>query len=230
MADEKKQYPRYDFKASTRVTYANIVKPRAFQGKGDPKYSAQFLLAPDSEDLKAIQALCGAALKEQYPGKRLKAGRLTEEQDASGEWVEVVMPWQDGTKLADKAKAEGKNKNKEAMRGFVVLKAGAPMKNPPALAMVLDGKIVDLNDAETRAMQEKYFYSGAYVAPYVAVATYKAQDGKPGGANLYLNGVLFVKHGERIGGVNLAEVFKGHIGKASTVDPGTNALDDEIPY
>lgn len=229
MSEEKKVYPRYDFKASARVLFANIVKPRAFevagQAKGEPRYSASFLLAPDSPDLAEIKRLVGVELKLAFPGKKMKIGRLTEEQEAAGDFVEIAVPWEDGTAAADKAKAAGKTR--EATRGFIIVKTSSPQKNPPALAAILDSKIVDLNNADTRSAQEKYFYSGAFLAPYVAVGTYKPQNNKPGGSNLFLNGALFVKHGERIGGVNLAEVFKGHIGQASTVDPGSN---DEIPF
>lgn len=224
---EKAEKISYAFQKAARVSFANIVKPRAFKGKGEERYSAAFVVAPDSDDLKTLKTLVQTELQKQYPGKRLKNSRLSEEQMASGEWVEINVPWKDGTKEADKAKANGKDQ--EFYRGQVVIKASS--KYPPALSSVAGGKFTDFTDADTRPALEKLFYSGAYVAPAVSLNTYKASDdGKPGGCGLWLDMVCFVKDGPRLGGTraNAAEVFRNHIGHTTDVDPGTNAEDDEI--
>lgn len=236
MTQEKKIHPRWDFKHSGRLGYEAIVSPRAYEGKGDPKFSADVFVPADSPDLAEIKKLVYEALKAEYPGKKLKFGRLTQEEMDAGV-IELQAPWSDGTKAADKAKENREKKGKppapqmEVGRGLVRIKMSCPQSRPPGLAAVVDGKFIDLNNPDTRAAQTKHFYSGAYVAPEIAVGTYGANDGRPGGANLFLNSVLFVRHGDRLSGQrDLAEVFKSHIGKASTVDPGRNSLDDEIPF
>jgi len=226
-----KELTAYTFKSPVRAGFCNIVAPRQFQdkgkGKGDPRYDASFILEPDSEDLKTLKALVIAEAKAMFPGKRLKPGRLTQEQVDAGDWVEIAVPWKDGTRAADRAKEEGKDQ--EFFRGKIILKASS--KYAPALSGIENGKIVDYTDPNTRATLDKVFYSGAYMAPHVALHAYKAKDDKPGGVGLYLNAVIFIKDGPRLGGnkVNAAEVFKAYAGTVSSIDPGANeadALDD----
>lgn len=228
---EKREATTYTFQSAVRVSFANIVKPRAYQGKGEERYGASFLVEPDSKDLAALKELVIAELKAQNPGKKIKLGRLTEEQEAAGDFVECNVPWKDGTKLADAQKAKGKDY--EVARGKIVIKASS--KFPPALSSVAGGKFTDYNDADTRPSLEKVFYSGAYVAPHVALNAYKPSNDKPGGVGLWLNAVCFVKDGPRLAGkgINAAEVFRHHVGQASNVDPGSNEEvieDDEVPF
>ena len=164
-------------------------------------------------------------------GKKIKVGRLSEEQEAAGTHVEVQVPWKDGTKFADAEKAKGKDA--EYARGKVLLKASS--KYQPALAAIVDKKIVEFTTEESKAEAKKYFYSGAYLVPSVGLHFYKGDEGKPDGVSLYFNGVLFAKHGPRLGGRggNATETFKGYIGSISDEDPtGGSSVedDDEIPF
>lgn len=222
----------YTFQQPVRSGFCNIIKAKAFteagKAKGDPRFDATFILEQDSPDLKALKDLCITMAKSMNPGKKLVTRRLTQEEFDDGGVVEVAMPWKDGTKAADKAKAAGKDQ--EFFRGMTTLKAAS--KYAPALSGIEGGKVIAYDNAETRPTLEKLFYSGAFMAPYVQLHSYPAKDDKPGGVSLWLNAVCFVKHGARLGGagVNPAEVFKGYAGTASATDPTGGEMDDEIPF
>jgi hypothetical protein len=233
MAENGKELTVYTFKEPVRMCYSNLVAARAFTPKkgsapkGDPRFDATFLLAPDSPDLVALKDLVIAEAKAMFPGKRLIARRLTQEELDAG-CVEIAVPWKDGTKQADKAKAESPSKDKEFMRGFIVVKASS--KFAPALSGIEGGKIVEYDKPDMRPTLDKLFYGGAFVAPHVALHSYPAKDDKPGGVGLYVNAAIFIKHGPKIGGrsINAAEVFKGYAGTVSAEDPGSNDGDDEL--
>jgi hypothetical protein len=231
MATEKTEVPTFAFTSPVRTGFSNIVTGRAFQGKGDPRHDASFILEPDSADLTALKALVIAEAKKMFPGKKLVARRLTQEELDDKGTVEIQVPWKDGTKAADRAKQEGKDQ--EFFRGKIVVKASS--KFAPALSGVENGAIVEYNNPEAfPLLAKKKFYAGSWVVPYVGVHAYKAMDEKPGGVGLWLNAVCFIKDGARTGGgkgVNAAEVFKAYAGTSTSVDPGSNELDDgEIPF
>jgi hypothetical protein len=242
MTTEKKQYDDFNFQTAHVVSYANIEKPKAFekkgQPKGDPKYSALFIIDPECPDLVRLKEDVLKALKEQYPGKTLRARRLTEEELTAGTFVEVSVPWRSGDKEADrlKAKNNGDDSKGTIYRGKILVKASS--KYQPALSIIEGGTVVDLETDEAKAKAGKYFYSGAYLVPSFRFNPFEGDENKPGGMSLYLNAVLFAKNGKRIGGrtVNAAEAFKGYVGTISQEDPTAGAgfnrddLDDEIPF
>lgn len=234
----KKEVPTYTFLSAARAGFLTALTPRAYQvkgqNKGEPKYDGTFILAKDSDDLKAIKDMAIALAKSVHPGKKLVARRLTQEELDDGGYVEIAVPWKDGDKLADKGKKDGKDY--EWARGNVVVKASS--KYAPSLSSVATGKVVAYTDTDTRKTHENEFYAGAYFAPLVGFNTYKEEGDpsesgyKPGGVALWLNALCFVKHGAKLGGkgVNAAEVFKGYAGKATSENPGSNEMDDEIPF
>ncbi len=234
---EKNKAEDFNFQTAHIASYADIMEPRAFQKngqkKGEPKYGATFVIAPDNEDLKKLKAAVTAMLQAKAPGKKFVLRRLTQEELDAGNVVEVQVPWKDGTKFADAEKAKGKDA--EYARGHVLLKATS--KYQPALAAIVDKALVEFTTDEAKiAAGKKYFYSGAFMVPSVGLHWYKGDEGKPDGVSLYLNGVMFAKNGSRLGGrqANAAETFKGYIGSISDEDPTAGAagdnLDDEIPF
>lgn len=240
MADKEKQ-PDFNFTTAHLMAYENINEPSTYvkgkkpiRGPGpNARYDATFVFEPDDAELAALKKEIVALLQaNNTTGKKLKIGRLTEEQEAANSHVEVNVPWKDGTKTADKKKAEGKDA--EIFRGKILLKAAS--KYQPALAALDAGKLLEFSTPEAIAIAKKYFYPGAHLVPSVGLHYYKGDEGKPDGVSLYLNAVMFVKHGPRIGGrsVNAAETFKGYIGSVKDVDPTGGVthdeLDDEIPF
>lgn len=243
----EKKHEDFNFTTAHVASYADIMEPRAFQKngqkKGDPKYATTFVIDPtpvlknvngkdvNMSDLAQLQRAVTALLQSKAPGKKIRARRLTQEEVDAGDCVEVQVPWKDGTKFADAEKAKGKDA--EYARGKVLLKASS--KYQPALAAIVNGKIVEFTTDESKAEAKKYFYSGAHLVPSVGLHWYKGDEGKPDGVSLYFNGVLFAKHGSRLGGrqQNASETFKGYIGSISNEDPtggASDELDDEIPF
>lgn len=254
MTTEKAKAEDFNFTSSNIVSYADIMEPRAYvkngQKKGDPKYSGTFVIDPtitklvkqgdkdvDMSDLAQLKRAVTAMLNaNNKTGKKLKIGRLTEEQEQAGTHVEVQVPWKDGTKEADKMKAKGKDG--EAFRGKILVKGTS--KYQPALAAIVNKQIVEFTTEESKATAKQYFYSGAYLVPSFGLHYYKGDEGKPDGVSLYLNAVLFAKHGARLGGRNSnpSETFKSYIGSISDEDPtggetttfDRDEMDDEIPF
>lgn len=108
------------------------------------------------------------------------------------------------------------------------------------LARLEGGKIVDISEeAHARAQAGKdFFYPGAYVVPAVAFKAFRRKNlESKDGCTAYLQNMLFIRKGERIGGLgggNNNEVFGQYAGY-SDVDPTANApsnsdLDDDVPF
>lgn len=233
MADKERQ-PDFNFASKHRVSYADIMEPRAFQkkgqAKGEPRYSGTFLIDPADTDLAKLKAEVTALLQaNNKSGKKLKIGRLTEEQEAANSHVEIQVPWKDGTKFANAQKADGKDG--EYARGLILLKASS--KYQPQLDAFDQGKLLHFDPAVNPAdavAAKKYFYSGAYLVPSFGLHYYKGDKDKPDGVSLYLNAVLFAGHGPRLDGraANAAETFKGYIGSIKDVDPSGGVSHDEL--
>lgn len=256
MTTETKKQKNFNFRAPLRSTYTKLMLPSTFV-KGKPevvgcgpsaKYSSTFIvdLASETTDGKkakeyfdALKKAVTTLLNEHNPsGKKLKIGRLTEEQEAAKSHIEVNVPWRDGTKDADKAKEKGQDR--EIFRGKILLKATS--KFPPVLCVRENGVVVEHPATEEPqeggwvkytqpAVLAKYFYSGAWMFPSFGLHWYKGDEGKPSGVSLYLNMVLFYKHDARFGGrsQNATEVFKECVGEFTSEDPtgGVENFDEE---
>jgi hypothetical protein len=117
-----------------------------------------------------------------------------------------------------------------------------------SLARLEGGKVIDIPDEEhARAQAGKdLFYSGAWIAPAVAFKGFrrKTLDAKDG-CTAYLQNVLFVRKGERIGGAggpSNNEVFGSKYAGYTPEDPtalapgGASggksdfAVDDDVPF
>ena len=211
---------RFTFSAPVRMPFQNLLTPvavgRKGKAKGDLKFSGTFLLTLDSSDLKAAKAKAAEVAKAKWPGRAL---------------MELKFPFSDGEKRAAKSTAGGKDGS--FFKGHVVLDARS--KYQPRLAL-LEGKTVrDLEGAQV-AIEGKKFYNGCYVVPSVNFVAYDGQQedgiGNPDGVTAYLEAVLFVKDGPRIGGGSSAETFKAYAGSVTDFDPtnGNTAAEDDIPF
>lgn len=196
-------------------TFPNLDEAKAVKGpngkpSGEPKFSDNFEFEPDHTDYATLKAAAVAVAKAKWPGRDLK---------------ELAFPFSNGDKLADKAKAKGKDR--EFSRGKVVLVSRS--KFQPILSVVEGGKIVEI-DGNDKAKIKKLFYSGVHALAQFNFTAYDGVGANPDGVTAYLNKVLSLNQGTRLtGGASSAEVFKDYIGSATDYDP-TAGLDDEIPF
>ncbi len=171
-------------------------------------YEATVLFAPDHPDWVNIRALLRA---------NLPAG------------ASEKFPVDDGTKIADEAKA--KNKDREWARGKILFNPHSNVKKqdgsalmPPRLVALLNGKYVTYGTTEVpRELAAPYFYSGVLGIGTFMIDGY---EGMGGGVTAYLNEVLSLNTGERIAGGPDAEEkygpatdFSKYTGHVSSVDP-----------
>lgn len=218
MAETQDNKGVYSLTQPTTLTFPNLLEARAVQVKGkdsgEPKFSSNFELAVDHPDLTGLKAKAAAIARAKWPGRDLK---------------ELAFPFTDGSKLADKAKAKGKDR--EFSRGKVVLTARS--KFQPRLSILEGGKIVDLETDEQIKLHGRKFYSGVQALAMFNFVAYDGVGNNPDGVTAYLNMVLSLNKGQKLaGGQSAAEVFKGYVGTVSDEDPtgGAAGLDDEIPF
>lgn len=222
----------FNFTLPTTMVFPHLFEARKFKGKngkenGEAKFDAMLLLAPDHTDFKTYQQRAVAVAKAKWPARDIGA------DFKSGEFK---MPWGSGDKAADKYVKKltdaGKKDDGKAdfQRGKMFIKAAS--KYQPRLSIIANGKPVDLDDGSFAPHKAK-FYSGTLVLAQVNLVAYDGvgETGKDG-VTAYLNMVLTLNKGERIGGgaPSAAEVFKGYIGHATEEDPTAGNLDDEIPF
>lgn len=218
MTDATKTDGRYTFTTAIRMPFSNLITPtpvgRKGKAKGEPKYSGTFLIPTDSPDLKAFKAKAAEVARARWPGRDLK---------------ELKFPWQVGEKRAEKAQKNGKDGS--FFNGNVVLDARS--KFEPRLSILTGKAIRDLEGAQRALEGKQKFYNGCYVVPQVNFVPYEGQEedgvGNPDGVTAYLDAVLFVKDGPRIGGASGAEVFKAYAGTVSAESATDGLDDDDIP-
>jgi hypothetical protein len=222
------------------VSYADILEARKFKKngveQGEAKFGGQFLMDPtpnivngvDESDLARLKREITKMLQAKAPGKKLVPRRMTQDELDGGNAVEVQIPWADGTVFADKEKAKGKDG--EYARGKIIVKAKSNFQ--PAMAVALSKtEVYDVKTVEQFATAAKYFYSGAILLPTFGLHWYSGiKPGDPMGVGLYLNTVVFIAHGTKLGGGgqrSAAETFKGYVGAISEEDP-TGGVAEEL--
>lgn len=230
---------RYTLNEEARLIYSSITQKSAPKGVmgAAPKFSATFGIG--KEDFDAIVKLEVEAIKSEMgefsgnPGEYYLACTSGEsaakralqkaELDARGK------PADEQFKIKEKAE-----KRAETYRQYAgILTASSQFDIE--LAKLENGKIVDIPDTEVAKAQagKDLFYPGAYVVPAVAFKGFrrKQMDGKDG-VTAYLQNVLFVRKGERLGGSGpdnqqVFGNFKGYSPEDPTaMAPGGEASDD----
>lgn len=211
--------------APALLSHPAIFEAKAFIPKGmktppagqEPKYSGNFVFEATSEDLKGLKALAAKVARAKWP--------------APFPLSDLAFPFQDGTKVADKQKAEKKNDKGEFQRGKAILIARS--KFPPRISYLENGKIVDAeSDAQIAIAKTKIFF-GAEVLAQFRFVTHPAIGGNKQGVNCYLQMILATGKGTKMaGGQSAAEAFKGYVGHATDEDPtgGNQGIDDDIPF
>lgn len=176
---------------------------------GEAKFSLNLEMLRDTDDLKNIRAKIVSQARAKWPsmdvGQAIKDGKL-------------LVPLEDGDKIADKAKTKGKAR--EWSRGRMVLTART--QNPPTVGIIANGGIVQFDSVqEIVAKKASHFYTGVDVLCELDFVAYDAvdDDGKPG-VTCYLSSVISTGRGEKlIKGRDLKEAFSGYAGLDSQEDP-----------
>lgn len=180
------------------ISFPNLFNPKPVMINGKAQGDPRYDLQMLYEgDITELKKAAAAVAKAKWPGRDLK---------------ELAFPFKSGDKLADKGKEKGKDR--EVYRGKVVLSASSQFK-----PQVIDARGQDIIDPNK-------VYSGAICRADLNFVAYNGVGANPDGVTCYLNGVLFVRDGERIGGAGDARTrFAGVIGQQTDEDP-TSGLDD----
>lgn len=209
---------RYSLTKPAVMVFPNLFVPRAFRvggkDKGEAKYSANFLFAPDHPDLQPMKGIAAQVARAAWPGRDLKT---------------LKFPFSIGDKLADKTQ-ERKGKDLNVFyRGNIVVAARSQFA--PRLSGFMNGRVTDYDD-DLRNQKKSEFYSGALVLVTFNFVNYNGVDQNPDGVTAYLDMVFSTNKGARVGGgMSAADAFKDFVGRETPEDPtGGAAMDDEIPF
>lgn len=162
---------------NVRLSYEHIFTPSRFDESQEAKYSATFIIPKDHPDLEAVKRAMFEAGAEKYSSAFAKypawpKGYTSSLKDADTETDSI------GVILSEK---------NPAYKGCYILEANSTRR--PV--------VVDRRKAAV-AEEDGLIYSGCYVNVSLAAAAYEYAKIKKG-VKAYLNGVQFVKDGERFG-------------------------------
>lgn len=194
------------------MAFPNLLEARAYKKngveKGEPKFGCTLVLSPNHPDYAGMKAKAIEAAKARWPGVDPKT---------------VKFPFQLGDKQADKRKAAGKEDG-DFMRGHIVLKCNS--KFAPALSVLDNGKIVDVDSDILKAAHKGKFFFGVEVLAQVNFVAYEMDEedengNKRKGVTCYLNMVLSTGKGKKLssGSPSAASAFSGYVGNVSAYDP-----------
>jgi hypothetical protein len=220
------------------LDFPALLEPKAFPGATGQdteklKYSANLRFKADHPDYAALKTMMAQVAKADWPVRPLS---------------ELKFPHESGDKAADKRKSENANiaaliaagktvdsrgkalkvkPDGEFQRGFILLAARS--KFQPQMAILRGNAKVDLEGDAIKANISQ-FYFGVEVLAQIKLQAYRGIGQNPDGVCAYLNMVLSLNRGPKIGGgsrASASDVFKGYAGSVSTENP---LGDDEIPF
>lgn len=211
-----------------RLSFPNLLAPRAFRDpakgiSGEPRYSTDFLMEPT--DLEKFQVMEG----DKWVTQNLKVILATAARERWGAEYDLKAaithgglkwPIKDGNAIAEKRKAQEK-KHSDITAGKVVISAASKEEYAPQLFVLEAGKAVELDRQKDRDRINKLFVGGMYVIAGLRLKPNETPQGRF--LNMYLNSVLYVKPGERIGGIDASTMFADIEGGESTFDPTAGA-------
>ena len=161
---------------NVRLSYEHIFKATAFEDGQEPKFSATFIIPKDHPDLPAVKKAFFEAGQEtftsDFTGTAWPRGFTCSLKDADKETNSM------GEVLAEK---------NEVYKGCYILEANSTRR-----PITLDRRKAQVTE------EDGIIYSGCYVNASLAAAGYTFGKMKKG-VKAYLNGVQFVKDGERFG-------------------------------
>lgn len=153
-----------------RVSYVHIKTPTSFDGDGDPKYSVTFLIEKDHPDVDRIRK----AIKTSYNASKesvFKGAALTSPK--------MWDPLRDGDEWLEE------HPEATEYEGMYFLKAAS--KSQPGAFYSDKNDILDLDEV----------YSGCYCRGVIVCYPF---NNKSKGHGFYLNSVMKMEEGERLGG------------------------------
>ena len=173
--------------SNVRIVFPKLLKGQeeAFEGKGDPYYSASFLLSPDDKQIEAIKVAIREAAVAKYKDKADEMLKVFQVKDK--------LPIHDGAIKANKPYGG-------AFKGMLYVSARNNAKTNPAVAVY--DNVQDPATGEARKITEstdpKFPYSGCYVNVFLNFFAYNSGGGEGVGASIA--GVQFNADGERLAG------------------------------
>jgi len=220
MTEATKVDGRYSPTKEVKMVFPNLFEPKAVmkngKPRGEPKYGARILVT-NAEDIAAIKKKAVEVARAKWPGVDLKTLRF---------------PFSDGAKEAEKSKTKGKDGSFYGDATTLVVTARS--KYQPRLSVYQGPKAAPQElDGPSLAAAKNKFYSGAIVLPQWNFVAYDpVEEGDKAGVTAYLDQVMWIKDGTRIGAPSAADAFKHYQGSVSAEDPtgGAGELDDEIPF
>lgn len=162
---------------NVRLSYEHVFTPSSFDDTQEKKYSATFIIPKDHRDLPALKKAMFEAGKEEFPADFTSARAWPRGFTCSLKDADTDTD-SNGEVLAEK--------NPE-YKGCYVLEANS-IRRP----LVIDRKKAAVTE------EDGVIYSGCYVNASLGAAGYTFGKVKKG-VKCYLNGVQFVKDGERFG-------------------------------
>lgn len=204
----------YTFKEPVRAPYLNVITAKPFMDrgkpKGEPKFSGTVMFPKTLRDLDGMVAKMKEVAAAKWPGRDFK---------------ELHRPIASGDARADKS-LKDKKKDLPFLRGNLVLDSRS--KFPVALNVLVDGKILSLDNDTLKAQYASKFYGGCWIVPTVNFVAYPGQGGADG-ITAYFQSLLWIRDDERIGGIDQQELYKEYAG---TVDTSYNpsGSDDDLPF
>ena len=205
------------------ITPEAYIDPKTKKAKGEPAYTTSVMLKSDGPDIKAIKNIAITVIKDSWPGLDIRAALADKT---------LHLPWETGEDAIAKKTKRLTDAGKEYtggddyQLGHVLLKT-TTKKSRPALAVLLGGKWVDLNDDAVVGLHKSKFYSGVQGAVQVNLSASEVDGTKF--VTAYLQQVASLNTGKQIGGKLASETFAGFAGKVSEEDP-TQGSGDEIPF
>lgn len=203
---------------NVRITFPKLFKDQAeaFGGKGDPYYSASFLLAPDHPQIKELKQAIRAAAVAKWNDKADGVLKVLAAKDK--------LPIHDGALKSDKPYGA-------AYQGMLYVSARNNAKTSPPVPVY--DKFIDPATGKARVITDpndpRAPYSGAYVNVYLNFFGY-SNEGEGIGAGI--GGVQFAADGERLsGGVAAsADDFQAVADDAADASSAVFGKGDDIPF
>lgn len=221
------------------LSYPTLLKAEPYmengKPKGDPVFSFEGITKLD--DLEKWRELDRKT--DKFFRSKIEVRLVALAREKWGDEFDVVAAVKHGGlswpfKKGD-AKADEKGPKADHYRGKKFFRGKAFEKNPPALYEKVEGVHapvrLTLSSEDGRTRANELFYGGAFCFADVTAVAGTTGDNKY--VTFYFNGLVFIEHGDRLGGGSNIEREYGTEGGESATDPTQGMkkdLDDEIPF